>query len=160
MFAAFTGNLPIMKMLIKNGANVNACDKFNFSALLYAVKAKMDFAAIYLISEYEYKNYIYIYRGASLSAIDVNSCSILHWAAYQNNVNLLILFVRHFKLDITAKDWQQCNPLMRAMKYCSYSCVKFLLEYLLENPQLSYQVLPDTADLSSIESPYIKKLIT
>ena len=61
MFAAFTGNLPIMKMLIKNGANVNACDKFNFSALLYAVKAKMDFAAIYLISEYEYKNYIYIY---------------------------------------------------------------------------------------------------
>ena len=51
MFAAHSGNLPIIKALINKEANINLQDQYKFNSLLYALKANHDFAVIYLISK-------------------------------------------------------------------------------------------------------------
>jgi ankyrin repeat protein len=52
MFATYMGNIPLIKLLIKYGADLNRQDKNGFSPLLYATKANLEFTCLYLIEKF------------------------------------------------------------------------------------------------------------
>lgn len=79
MIASNFAILDIFKLLLDMGASINDYDNNNFSPLLYASKSKRYAIVLYLlIKEAKYDN-----------MEDSNGCSMVHWAAYNNDTWLL-----------------------------------------------------------------------
>lgn len=73
--------MKVASFLIHIRVNINIVDKYNFNALLYAVKGNNTLMALYLIK-----------KGVDYKIQDSNGCNSLHWSAHNNNLELFKVF--------------------------------------------------------------------
>lgn len=115
MIAANYGHLQIIKLLCDRGAEVNEQEDTRFSALLYTVKQGQIASFSYLLSQ-----------NADIHVRDANGCTVVHWAAYKNNVFLLKILHR-LGLEMDVLDFTGMTPLDRSVQSDGYKSTMFLL---------------------------------
>lgn len=130
MIASNFGFNEMLKVLLDRGARLDEQDDTRFTALLYCIKQGHISTFLYLLS-----------RGANYNLTDVNGCSVVHWAAYKNNVFLLRLF-RRMGLEMNQCDLAGLTPLQRAISSDAVHAVKYLVEDL--KVPLTTNLQPDT----------------
>ena len=116
MIAANFGFNEIIKILCDHGCDINAQDDTKFTALLYTIKQGMLNSTIYLL-----------YKNANTTLADSNGCTLLHWAAYKNNL-FMIRLLKRFGFDLWVIDIQGFNPFERALSSDATEICKFFIE--------------------------------
>ena len=101
MIAAWHGNIAMMELFVKRGADVNRANRFNEQALLHAVWKEQRAAAEWLIE-----------RGARINR-DGNEWSALHYAAFAGQEDLARLLMQK-GANINAKSTNGSTVLMMA----------------------------------------------
>lgn len=140
MIACNYGHIEIIRLLIERGAQVNVTDDKGFDPLLYSVKQGFNPQIAYLL-----------HHQADATTRDIKGCTVIHWAAYKNNVFLLELFKR-LGFDLNVRDATGLTPLERAVQGGFCESVK----YLLENGDAK---MPESLDYDSVINPKCKKLL-
>ena len=93
-FAAFKGNIKIIKLLIENGADIYALTKRNLNIFHYSSQGNRSISLMYFYLEYyafsskrdlKILNYI--------KAEDKGGSTPLHWAAYSNAEDILLYLI-------------------------------------------------------------------
>jgi hypothetical protein len=91
--AAINGHVEIVRLLLQNGAEVNAKDKIGNTPLHWAAsEGHVDI--LHLLVE----------NGANLEAQDVDGERVLHRAAYNGNLPFIQELISRYHVDIYAKD--------------------------------------------------------
>ena len=118
--AAQQGNMAAMLALLEHpDCTLDSKDKLGSTPLTNACKS---FAVIPFI-------YLYFAKSCDVLTLDVNGCSLMHWAAYNNNTQLLKLFTRHLVgLDVNKRDKLGMTPIFRAAFNGSLNSLNYLLE--------------------------------
>ncbi|CAD8162088.1 unnamed protein product [Paramecium pentaurelia] len=114
MMACHFGNQELVKLFIELGNKINEIDNLQFTPLLYAIKCNQQLIALYLIA-----------LQANTDVKDNAGCTIMHWAAYTNDVYML----KYFEGDKTYNqlDSKGKTPLMRAISNYSNDAVEYLI---------------------------------
>ena len=116
-YAAYKGNLEISKILIENGASVDAITKLGKNIIHLASEGNQPSIMIYFL----YK------EGLDIFTRDENGSSPLHWACYsgaEESVNFLL----SLKADINSQDKEKLTPLHLATLYNREKIVIKLLQ--------------------------------
>ncbi|CAD8061205.1 unnamed protein product [Paramecium primaurelia] len=114
MMACHFGNQELVRLFIDLGNKINEQDNLQFTPLLYAIKCNQQLIALYLIA-----------LQANTDVKDNAGCTIMHWAAYTNDVYMLKYFEgdkSYNQLDSKGK-----TPLIRAISNYSNDTVEYLL---------------------------------
>ena len=115
MIAAWHGNIPMMELFVKRGANVNRTNRFKEQALMLAVwKGRRD-AAVWLIE-----------HGARINRSG-NEWSALHYAAFAGHTDLARLLIEK-KADVNAKSTNGSTVLMMAAREGREKIAAMLIE--------------------------------
>jgi palmitoyltransferase len=115
MLAVIRGDLYLIKLFLDRGADIEAHDETLATPIL--LSAQHGLATAFLILKH---------RGADLSAVDMNGCSVAHWAAYRDFPEFLrMLKVFHIPLD--SPDSKGITPLHRACESNAVHSITFLL---------------------------------
>jgi len=117
MIACHYGHIEILKILCERGAQINCQDNTKFTALLYCIKQGFIPHAAYLLQQ-----------EADLKISDLNGCTVVHWAAFRNNVFMLKVFKR-LGLELNGTDLTGMTPLDRAVQGGCHESVEFLLKH-------------------------------
>ncbi len=116
-YAAKEGNLDLLKVLLNEGDNINAKDKYGWTLLHYAVEHNRFDVMRLLINS----------NAISIEAKDINGKTPLHVAARQGCITSISLLLDR-KADIMAKtnnnNW---TPLHYAVSYNKPDAVKYLM---------------------------------
>mmetsp|Transcript_32176 Transcript_32176/g.37104 ORF Transcript_32176/g.37104 Transcript_32176/m.37104 type:complete len:840 (+) Transcript_32176:84-2603(+) len=118
MIAANFGFNEMVKILLDRGGKLDEQDDTKFNALLYCIKQGHPSTFMYLIT-----------RGANYNMTDTNGCTVVHWAAYTNNV-FLLRFFRRIGLEMNEVDLAGFTPLQRAISSDAVHAVRYLVEDL------------------------------
>jgi len=116
MFASERGFLPIVKLLIENGANVSTPNRFGFTALHASTSGNHLEVSKVLIA-----------NGADVNAADENGRSPLFFAAEKNLLEHTRLLKEH-GADLDVRDGKQWTPLYAAVDKGSLDVAKYLIE--------------------------------
>lgn len=100
---------------LESGVDINQGDKFNLTALHFAVINRRSNILKLLIC-----------YGADINAQDDNKESALHFAVYNNNMETVKILVES-KIDINIKNYAGMTPLIMAAKYNSIEIAKYLI---------------------------------
>jgi ankyrin repeat protein len=148
--AAARGDLEIVNLLVRRGADVNVKDKRQYTALFHAIEAMYDDVALVLMSQpsldpnVQGKNgttalisYVWqdrkdaveklLERGANVNAQDADGDAPLHGAAQNGNVEILNLLLDK-GADPNVKNRLGGTPLMWAAVFGNENAAKRLLE--------------------------------
>ncbi|CAD8151573.1 unnamed protein product [Paramecium octaurelia] len=114
MMSCHFGNLELVRLFIDLGNKINEQDNLIFTPLLYAIKCNQQLIALYLIA-----------LQADTDVKDNAGCTIMHWAAYTNDVYML----KYFEGDksYNQQDSKGKTPLIRAISNYSNDAVEYLL---------------------------------
>ena len=151
MFACLLGKYKSAKTLLELGSDVNAKDINNCTALMHAIRRKVDIKIIELILSksdlnindkdiygrtalhiaIKYKNYdafkVLIEKGANVNEIDYSGHSILMYSIYINEFSMAVNLIRH-GAKVNYQDKTGCTPLMLASYYGDLILVERLLK--------------------------------
>ena len=78
MIACNFGLNGIVKFFLSQGAELEILDDKQFTAILYTLNEEHPSTMLYLLK-----------NGADMNVVDVNCCSVAHWAAFRNNLFML-----------------------------------------------------------------------
>ncbi len=140
MIACHYGHIEIVKLLCERGAQINCQDNTKFNALLYCVKQNYIPHAAYLLQQ-----------EADIKVSDLNGCTVVHWAAFRNNVFFLKMFKR-LGLDMNVLDATGMTPLDRAVQGACHEAIEFLLANCEDK-------LPASMKFGELPASDIKELI-
>ena len=101
MIAAWHGNIPLMELLVRHGADVNRVNGFKEQALMHAAWKGQREAVVWLLE-----------HGASVNR-DGNEWSALHYAAFEGHAEIARLLMQK-GADINAKSTNGSTVLMIA----------------------------------------------
>ena len=116
-YAANKGSIPLLKLLIENGANVDVVTNNGKNLMHMAAEGNQPSMLIYLITE----------EHQSAQTVDENGSTPLHWACYagaEEAVNFLLIL----NSDINEQDKEKFTPLNVATKEGRENIVIKLLE--------------------------------
>ena len=116
-FTAFKGNIPLSKILLKNGASTEILTNLGKNVIHLSAEGNQPSSMIYFL----FKQKFDIYTG------DENGSTPLHWACYsgaEESVNYLI----GLNADIDAQDKEKLTPLHLATLYNREKIVIKLLQ--------------------------------
>ena len=116
-FTAFKGNIPLSKILVKNGASTEILTNLGKNVIHLSAEGNQPSSMIYFL----FKQKFDIYTG------DENGSTPLHWACYsgaEESVNYLI----GLNADIDAQDKEKLTPLHLATLYNREKIVIKLLQ--------------------------------
>ena len=99
-FAANKGSIPILKLLIENGANVDAVTNLGKNVMHMAAEGNQPSMLIYLISE----------EHQSSSSVDESGSTPLHWACYAG-AEEAVNFLLNLNVNINEQDKEKLTPL-------------------------------------------------
>ena len=103
-YAANKGNIPLFKLLIEHGANVDAVTSLGKNVMHMAAEGNQPSMLIYLITE----------QHQSSQSVDENGSTPLHWACYfgaEEAVNFLL----NLNANINEQDKEKLTPLHLAV---------------------------------------------
>ena len=115
-YAAMTGDLDRVKLLLEKGADVNLADKYDRTPLHFAASSDNLELVKYLVEQ-----------GADVNAKDNEESSVLHEAAFSRNLELVKYLVEQ-GADINAKDDEGSSILHRAAHSGSLELVQWLIQ--------------------------------
>jgi palmitoyltransferase len=115
MLAVIKGSLYFIKLLLDRGADIEARDDTLITPLL--LSAQYGQLTAFLVLKH---------RGADMTAVDINGCSISHWAAYRNFPDFLRM-LKAFNMPLDTPDSKGMTPLHRACSSNAVLSVAFLL---------------------------------
>lgn len=151
MFACLLGKYKSAKTLLELGSDVNAKDINNCTALMHAIRRKVDIKIIELILSksdlnindkdvygqtalhiaVKHKNFdafkLLIEKGADVNEIDYSGHSILMYSIYINEFSMAVDLIKH-GAKVNYQDKTGCTPLMLASYYGDLVLVERLLE--------------------------------
>jgi palmitoyltransferase len=99
-FAANKGNIPLLKLLIDNGANVDAVTNLGKNVMHMAAEGNQPSMLIYLITE----------EHQSSQSVDESGSTPLHWACYAG-AEEAVNFLLNLNVDINEQDKEKLTPL-------------------------------------------------
>lgn len=117
--AATVNNISVLKTLLSNGANVNACDDFNWTPLHYACE-KNNFESVKIILEQP---------GVLLNVQDQKGWTPLHRACIRGNYIIVDLLLKHPEVDINIQNYSGRNSLHRAARDGHTKVLSLLLSH-------------------------------
>ena len=103
-YASYKGNIPLLQLLIDNGASVDAVTNLGKNVIHMAAEGNQPSMMIYLISK----------QHQSSQSVDENGSTPLHWACYsgaEESVNFLL----NLEANINAQDKEKLTPLHLAV---------------------------------------------
>lgn len=115
MYASQSGDLKTVKVLVANGAEINAQPLSKETALLTAVKFNFEDITLYLLD-----------RGANPSLADSDGNTPLHFAVLYN-YPVIVDMLLYYGADINVKNNKGYTPLMIASYYGNYTMTDFLI---------------------------------
>jgi ankyrin repeat protein len=125
IIAARSGHAPVLRALLKYGANINVKNKEGISPLLMATKAgNLDCVETLL----QVNEIVSNTTQRDIELLNDNGKSLLHFAVSHNQVEIVAMLCE-FAIDLL--DWTDKHgntPLHVAAKYGKYDCMKILLE--------------------------------
>ena len=119
-YAALTGSLDRVKILLKKGADVNLADKCDITPLHYAA----------LSGNLELVQYL-VEQGADVNATDNEKKNVLTYAAQSGNLELVKWLVKQ-GLDLNAKDYDNNTVLHYAAQSGNLELVQWLVKQGLD----------------------------
>ena len=99
-YAANKGNIPLLKLLIENGANVDAVTNLGQNLMHMAAEGNQPSMLIYLITE----------QHLSAQSVDENGSTPLHWACY-SGAEEAVNFLLNLNVNINDQDKEKLTPL-------------------------------------------------
>ena len=111
-------DFKLIKKYILQGANIHVSDE------------KGDIGLYYVLEKYPTSNFILkflIEKGANINSKDSNSCTALHKAAENNDIEL-VKFLLDKKANINAYDCNGWTPIMSACEHDNFEIIKLLVE--------------------------------
>ncbi|CAD8087434.1 unnamed protein product [Paramecium sonneborni] len=154
MMACHFGNQELVRLFIDLGNNINEQDNLLFTPLLYAIKCNKQLIALYLIA-----------LQAKTDISDNAGCTIMHWAAYTNDVYML----RYFEGDnsYNLQDSKGKTPLIRAISNYSNDAVEYLLRtypdimpnYEMDLKTIAIKKIVETIKYENFIKKYNTKLV-
>ena len=115
-YAVSNGNIEILQLLKKFGANLDAVTNTGKNIMHIAAGSNQPSMLIYLL----------LNEAQDISSVDENGSTPLHWACYyggEEAVNYLL----SLKVDINAQDKEKYTPLHLAVSHNTIGIVKLLL---------------------------------
>ena len=103
-YAAYKGNIPLLQLLIKNGASVDAVTNLGKNVIHMAAEGNQPSMMIYLISK----------EHQSSQSVDENGSTPLHWACYAG-AEEAVNFLLNLGANIDAQDKEKLTPLHLAV---------------------------------------------
>ena len=103
-YASYKGNIPLLQLLIKSGASVDAVTNLGKNVMHMAAEGNQPSMMIYLITK----------EHQSSQSVDENGSTPLHWACYagaEESVNFLL----NLDANIDAQDKEKLTPLHLAV---------------------------------------------
>ena len=116
-YSANKGSIPLFKLLIENGANIDAVTNLGKNVMHMAAEGNQPSMIIYLITE----------QHQSSQSVDENGSTPLHWACYfgaEEAVNFLL----NLKANINEQDKEKLTPLHLAVNEGKENIVIKLLQ--------------------------------
>jgi palmitoyltransferase len=106
-YAAFRGNIQIIKNLIECGSNLEFTTKKGLNVLHLAAQGDQSNSLVFFIEKY----------GFSIESVDKYGSSVLHWACYVGSENIVNYVVDRYKkfIDINKKDNEGLTALHLAV---------------------------------------------
>jgi palmitoyltransferase len=99
-YAANKGSIPLLKLLIENGANVDAVTNLGKNLMHMAAEGNQPSMLIYLITE----------QHLSAQSVDENGSTPLHWACY-SGAEEAVNFLLNLNVNINEQDKEKLTPL-------------------------------------------------
>ena len=99
-YAANKGSIPLLKLLIENGANVDAVTNIGKNLMHMAAEGNQPSMLIYLITE----------QLLSAQSVDENGGTPLHWACY-SGAEEAVNFLLNLNVNINEQDKEKFTPL-------------------------------------------------
>lgn len=103
-FASFHGNIRIIKLLVKHGANVFVQNKQDINLLHVAAQGDQPISIFYFKE-----------LGLSINSFDVRKSTTLHWAAFAG-AELALAYLVSWGANVNAYDSKGLTPLHLAVK--------------------------------------------
>jgi hypothetical protein len=108
-------HVDVAKLLIQNGADVNAVNKYNWTSLHFTTsKGHADVAKLL------------IQNGADVNAVDKNNCTSLHFTTSKGHVDVAKLLIQN-GADVNAVDKDNWTSLHVAARYGHVDVAKLLI---------------------------------
>lgn len=118
-FASFHGNLKLIRLLIKHGADLYAENKNGVNMLHVSAQGDQPVSLIYFLE-----------KGLQIDSRDIHGRTALHHAATTGN-ELWIVYAVAFNAEVDARDAEQKTPLLnccsRFSDHWNTECIKKLL---------------------------------
>ena len=118
IYASYSGNLPLAKFSVINGADINLKDENGTTALIMATTN----------GNLEIIKYLSDERGLEINAQDDNEKTALMYAAMSGNLEIVKYLVEERRVDMNVKDSQGHNAFMYAIMEGHLEVVKYLIE--------------------------------
>ncbi len=115
MIACNFGFHGMVKYFIEKGSDLNAIDSTNFNALTHAIRNQHIACSIYLL-----------HLGINRYQKDINGCTMLHWAAFKNDL-FLFLVLSNLGLDGKEEDQHGLTAFGRAWSNSAYDIVEHVI---------------------------------
>jgi palmitoyltransferase len=115
-YAAFRGNIDVIKMLIENGATIDICNNEGLNVLHLAAQGNKTSVLIYFIEKYK----------LDYMKIDNIGSTPLHWASYVGSEESF-LYLLTLNPDINKQDVEGLTPLHLAVTSDRTRIIKKLL---------------------------------
>lgn len=145
--AVARGSLPLIKLLLDRGADIEAKDQFQYSPLLTTVQNRHLLAFLCLVQ-----------RGASLDTLDINGSTLVHWAAYMNDLEFLRM-LRSFKVKLNHRNLLGQTPLHMSCQGNAAEAYWFLVDAGLDPDELTKEQLSPLAVLKQYHGvPGLRRL--
>ena len=103
-YASYKGNIPLLQLLIKSGASVDAVTNLGKNVMHMAAEGNQPSMMIYLISK----------EHQSSQSVDENGSTPLHWACYAG-AEEAVNFLLNLEANINAQDKEKLTPLHLAV---------------------------------------------
>ena len=103
-FAGFHGNMGLVRLLVKNGADINAVNRQGINMLHVSAQGDQHVSLAYFID-----------KGLDIKSKDLRHSNPLHWAAF-SGAELTLNYIIAWGGDLNAQDSKGLTPLHLAVK--------------------------------------------